>query len=154
MKLQQPRRLSVSRTLSIVLALATIGVAGFVFEEKRQATKEAHDVAKLRRKIEAEKERISELNAEWALLDQPARLQAIVELHPDALKLEPLKTEQIGTIDDVPWKPAPPPETEAHAATAPVTKTVAEPAPAAAEAAIETPEDVMEETTSAPEVVE
>lgn len=105
---KQPRRLSLSRSLSILLALAAIGAAGIVFEEKRQASSEARDVAKLKRKIDAEREKISELKAEWSMLDQPARLQKIVELHPDALPLEMLKTEQIGTIDDVPWPPPPP----------------------------------------------
>jgi hypothetical protein len=78
---RKPRRLSLSRSLSILLALAAIGAAGVVFEEKRQASKEARDVAKLKRKIDAEREKISELNAEWSMLDQPARLQKIVELH-------------------------------------------------------------------------
>jgi hypothetical protein len=105
MTLKEPRRLSLSRTLSIVLALTAIGAAGVVFEEKRQASSEARDIAKLNRKIEAEKEKISELKAEWSLLDQPARLQSLVEHHADVLPLEVMKTEQIGTIDDVPWRP-------------------------------------------------
>jgi hypothetical protein len=127
---RKPRRLSLSRTLSIVLALAAIGAAGVVFEEKRQASKEARDVAKLKRKIDAEREKISELKAEWSMLDQPARLQKIVELHPDVLTLEVMKTEQIGTIDDVPWPPPPEPK-EGEPAAAPA----ATPAPLTANAA-------------------
>lgn len=134
---RKPRRLSFSRTLSIVLALAAIGSAGVVFEEKRQASKEARDVAKLKRKIDAERERISELNAEWSMLDQPARLQQIVELHPDAFTLDVMKTEQIGTIDDVPWPPPPEPKkgeneaAPAAASHAPVAaNAAAQPAPA------------------------
>jgi hypothetical protein len=105
MSMKEPRRISLSRSLSIVLALTAIGAAGVVFEEKRQASSEARDIAKLNRKIEAEKEKISELKAEWSLLDQPARLQSLVEHHAAVLPLEVMKTEQIGTIDDVPWRP-------------------------------------------------
>lgn len=105
MTTREPRRISVSRLLSIVLALTAIGAAGIVFEEKRQASAEAREVAKLKRKVEAEKEKISELKAEWSLLDQPARLQSIVEHHGEVLVLDVMKTEQIGTIDDVPWPP-------------------------------------------------
>lgn len=135
---RKPRRLSLSRTLSIVLALAAIGAAGVVFEEKRQASKEARDVAKLKRKIDAEREKISELKAEWSMLDQPARLQKIVELHPDVLPLEVMKTEQIGTIDDVPWPPPPEPKEGEHEAApaaaphAPVAASTAAPPPATA----------------------
>jgi hypothetical protein len=133
---RKPRRLSFSRTLSIVLALAAIGAAGVVFEEKRQASKEARDVAKLKRKIDAEREKISELKAEWSMLDQPARLQKIVELHPDVLTLDVMKTEQIGTIDDVPWPPPPEPKKgegeAAPAAAHPSMATNAAAAPAAA----------------------
>ena len=177
---KKPRRLSLSRTLSILLALAAIGAAGVVFEEKRQASKEARDVAKLKRKIDAEGERISELKAEWSMLDQPARLQKIVELHPDVLTLEVMKTEQIGTIDDVPWPPPPPapkegahdeakpvaavpaphtPATAPHQAPAPASQPASAPAPAAApmplgEAAAESPADEIEETTFSPEVAQ
>ncbi len=178
---KKPRRLSLSRSLSILLALAAIGAAGVVFEEKRQASKEARDVAKLKRKIDAEREKISELNAEWSMLDQPARLQKIVELHPDVLKLDVMKTEQIGTIDDVPWPPPPPAPKEGEhdaeaasstpVATAPATAAPAiasQPsAPAAAPAAalnapmplgdtavpaVEPVGDEVDETTFSPEV--
>jgi hypothetical protein len=181
---KKPRRLSLSRTLSILLALAAIGAAGVVFEEKRQASKEARDIAKLKRKIDAEGEKISELKAEWSMLDQPARLQKIVELHPDVLTLDVMKTEQIGTIDDVPWPPPPPaPKEGAHdaatppavplaaattphpaadqappPASEPATAPAHAPAPmplgAAAEAPAETPADEIEETTFSPEVAQ
>lgn len=131
MSMKEPRRISLSRSLSIVLALTAIGAAGVVFEEKRQASSEARDIAKLNRKIEAEKEKISELKAEWSLLDQPARLQSLVEHHAGVLPLEVMKTEQIGTIDDVPWRPVE--ETKGDAeppqAAKPASSTAAVPAP-------------------------
>ncbi len=180
---RKPRRLSLSRSLSILLALAAIGAAGVVFEEKRQASKEARDVTKLKRKIDAEREKISELNAEWSMLDQPARLQKIVELHPDVLKLDVMKTEQIGTIDDVPWPPPPPAPKEGEhgaeaapsapvasatpSAVAPPPVSVAAPAVAApapmplgdaAETSADMPSDVpadeVNETTFSPEVAQ
>lgn len=99
------RRISISRTLSAILAILTILAAGVVFEEKREAGRVSGEVARLKRGIEQEKERISELKAEWALLDQPARLQAIVEAHPEDFALAPILPTQIGRIGDLPWRP-------------------------------------------------
>jgi len=108
------RRISISRTLSAILAILTILAAGVVFEEKREAGRMSGEVARLKRGIELEKERISELKAEWALLDQPARLQAIVEAHPKDFALEPILPTQIGRIGDLPWRPVRPPEDAAE----------------------------------------
>jgi hypothetical protein len=97
------RRISISRSLSAVLLLMTIAAAAVVFDEKREASAISSEVARFRAKIEHEKERISELKAEWSLLDQPARLQSIVEHNPETFGLAPMRTEQIGRVDDLPW---------------------------------------------------
>ena len=54
-----------------------------------------------------EQEAISLLKAEWSVLTQPARLQDLVERHADVLKLAPMTAEHIGTLADIPAKPAP-----------------------------------------------
>ena len=99
------RQISISRTLSVVLALLTIIAAGIVFEEKREAGRIASEVSRLSTKITEQKERMSELKAEWSLLEQPARLQAIVERHADRFPLEPIRTDQIGAVADAPFRP-------------------------------------------------
>ena len=99
------RQISISRTLSVVLALLTIIAAGIVFEEKREAGRIASEVSRLSAKIAEQKERMSELKAEWSLLEQPARLQAIVERHADRFPLAPIRTDQIGAVTDAPFRP-------------------------------------------------
>lgn len=99
------RPLSFSRALSLVLALATIAAAAVVFDEKRDSARVAAEVSRLQAEIREERERISELKAEWSLLDQPARLQALVEAHPEVFPIGPMLPTQIAGIEDVPWRP-------------------------------------------------
>jgi hypothetical protein len=98
------RPLSFSRTLSLILALCTIAAAAVVFDEKRDSARLASEVSRLQGAIAEENERISELRAEWSLLDQPGRLQAMVEANPDQFHLGPMNPDQVAVIEDVPWK--------------------------------------------------
>jgi len=61
------------------------------------ATREALDrVAHLRTAIAREREALAVLRAEWAYLNRPDRLRALVILHNDALGLADLTPEQFG----------------------------------------------------------
>lgn len=85
--------------LSLFIALVT---AGTVFTSKKAAERDAKAIGELNRKIAAERQRISELLAEWSALDHPARLQRLVDLHNDVLELEPVRPEQIATVEALP----------------------------------------------------
>jgi hypothetical protein len=78
-----------------VTVIAATASAATVFMMKKEAERDARAIGELNRKIAAERQRISELLAEWSLLDHPARLQALVERHNDVLNLEPIRAEQI-----------------------------------------------------------
>jgi hypothetical protein len=72
------------------------------------ATQEAMDrVADLRQQIAAEREAIAVQNAEWAYLNRPDRLQALVERNKGSLGLAELTPEQFGTARDVAFPPQP-----------------------------------------------
>ncbi|MEM8662923.1 MAG: hypothetical protein AAGF49_02225 [Pseudomonadota bacterium] len=89
---------------SIVLSLAVltaVSSAATVFVMKKDAEHDARAIGQLNRKIAAEKQRISELKAEWSALDHPARLQVLVDRHAGVLRLEPIKAEQIARISEV-----------------------------------------------------
>lgn len=92
------------RAINVTLLCTAIGTAVYVFNGKKAAEREAEEVATLNEKIAAEKQRISELRAEWSMLDDPARLQALVERHGAVLKLTPIAAEQIGAIEDIPLR--------------------------------------------------
>lgn len=102
------RRFPYGRLLSVLLALATIVVAAFAFEEKRDSAHAASQLAKLKREIAREHEKIADLKAEWALLDQPSRLQGIAMRYGDVLHLQFLDPKQIGTLADIPERPPEP----------------------------------------------
>jgi len=86
--------------LAVALAAATTSAAT-VFLMKKAAERDARAIGELNRKIAAERQRISELQAEWSALDHPARLQALVERHNDVLQLAPIAAAQIASVAEV-----------------------------------------------------
>lgn len=93
----------------LLIALMLLG-AGVVYDLKYEAEKATAKVARINRKIETERDAIATLKAEWSLLNQPKRLQELAERHHTYLELDPLEPTQIGSIDDIPFKPAVPVE--------------------------------------------
>lgn len=93
------------RWINVLFVLAVIAGAAAVFRMKHDAERAAEHVAALQRQIDEERETISLLKAEWSLLNQPARLQRLVERYNAYLQLEPLAVEQIAAMEDLPAKP-------------------------------------------------
>ncbi|XWN33101.1 MAG: hypothetical protein ROR55_08525 [Devosia sp.] len=90
------------RTFVVLAALCVAtGSAATVFMMKKDAERDARAIGELNRKISAEQQRISELQAEWSALDHPARLQRLVERHKAYLRLEPIRAEQISRVAEV-----------------------------------------------------
>lgn len=88
-------------TLTAVAVFAALISAASTFLAKRAAEEDARAIARLQRSIAAERQRISELRAEWSALDNPARLTHLHSLHGEALDLRPISAEQIVTVADV-----------------------------------------------------
>lgn len=93
------------RILNVLFVLAVIAGAGVVFGMKREAELAADRTVALQQQIDEERETISLLKAEWSLLNQPSRLQRLVERYNTYLRLEPLAVEQIAALEDLPAKP-------------------------------------------------
>lgn len=90
------------RTAVLAVTLtAAVTSAGTVFVMKKDAERDAHAISELYRNISEERQRISELQAEWSALDHPARLQALVDRHNDVLRLAPIKAEQIASVSEI-----------------------------------------------------
>ncbi|MEM0908372.1 MAG: hypothetical protein AAGJ94_13465 [Pseudomonadota bacterium] len=85
----------------LIGVFAATSSAATVFVMKKAAERDARAIGELNRKISAEKQRISELEAEWSALDHPARLQVLVDRHNDVLGLEPIRAEQITPVSVV-----------------------------------------------------
>jgi hypothetical protein len=93
------------RIVNVFLVLLMIAGAGVTYEMKDRASVAA--------------------KAEWSVLSQPARLQAVISRYQDHFKLAPFSASQVATLDEIPLKPAEPPVA--------LPKAVADAGPAAAE---------------------
>jgi cell division protein FtsL len=90
--------------LSVVAALVAAAVN--VYSIKYESAVRAEQVAKLAAEIKHERETIAALRAEWALLDNPARIEALARRH---LALKMLDPAQIEHLDHLPERPPMPP---------------------------------------------
>jgi hypothetical protein len=83
------------------------------------ATQEAlNRVADLEAEIAREREAIAILDAEWAYLNRPDRLRAVVDANAALLGLLPLDPAQYGEVAMIPFPPEPEPEPEQVLSTA------------------------------------
>lgn len=96
------------RTLNLVLLvtmmLALVGV--YALKSKVEVT--AEQKARLERQIGQQKAQLSMLEADWAVLQQPAHLAPIIARHNDALNLAQIKPEQYESFAQLPMRPLAP----------------------------------------------
>ena len=82
-----------------VLAIAlVVGVAFWAYQVNYRTKAALERVDDLQREIAAEREAIGVLRVEWAWLNRPERLEALVELHLATLGLIPLHPEHFGEL--------------------------------------------------------
>ena len=96
------------RIFNLILLGVMIVAAAMTYDLKYNAESAANRVARLQSDIAKERAKIQALRAEWSMLDQPARLQALVEAHADHFQLAPFSPDQIATVADIPMRPVPP----------------------------------------------
>ncbi len=87
------------RLLNICVIVALVLAAADVYKIKFEATRQAQRVAKLRMEIRREHDAVAALRAEWAKLDNPARIQHLTRRH---LALKPVEARQIDRLDNLP----------------------------------------------------
>lgn len=92
------------RLLHLIVVASLVAAAIHVYKIKFESTVQAERVAKLGAEIRRERDRIAALRAEWAQLDNPARIQALAQRH---LALKPIDPSQIEPLDHLPERPAP-----------------------------------------------
>lgn len=102
------------RLLHLTVVAALIMAAAYVYKIKFDSTTRAAEVGRLAAAIKRERDATAALKAEWAQLENPIRIQGLVERH---LKLRMLDPAQIDRLDHLPERPAPPaPQGDAIAA--------------------------------------
>lgn len=90
------------RLLHLLVIAALVAAASYVYHIKFDSTLRAERVAKLRSEIRRERESIAALRAEWAKLENPARLQGLAVRH---LPLRPMDPAQYDALDKLPERP-------------------------------------------------
>lgn len=93
------------RIINIILAItASVFLVG-VYAQKSVAEGTAEQVRALNRAIEEKRERISILEADWAYLNQPAHIQALVNQHSEVLGMHSARATQYARFEDLPLRP-------------------------------------------------
>lgn len=96
------------RSLTYPLSVAAVVALGFwAYREGYETRAVEREVHRLERAIRDRERDIEMLRAEWAYLNRPDRLAALVELNWDALRLMPLTAEHFGHAGEVPEPPPP-----------------------------------------------
>src|SRR5690606_29377579 len=78
----------VLRTFDIIMIAAMLVAATVTYTIKYDAEKQIAVIAKLKRQIDSEKDTITLLRADWALMNQPGRLQSLVGVYEKELNLQ------------------------------------------------------------------
>ncbi|GEO12791.1 cell division protein FtsL [Microvirga aerophila] len=90
------------RLLHIIAITALFASAIYAYSVKYETLYYVEQVAKLKSKVQRERDIIAVLQAEWQYLDRPDRLQDAVGQHLD---LQPLKIQQLARLSDLPNRP-------------------------------------------------
>ncbi|MEO4042524.1 hypothetical protein AAFN47_13050 [Hoeflea sp. CAU 1731] len=90
------------RTTDFIFIGGMAAVAVFTFQTKFEAEKELEKVERLKAEIQLEENTIDLLEADWSLLNQPSRIQDLVEIYHDQLGLEITEANQIVRPQELP----------------------------------------------------
>lgn len=96
------------RAINFFLLCTSFIALILVYGQKYRTEHVQSQVIELQLEISEKEQALNRLEADWAYLNQPSRLQAIVERHAETLQLAPIKVEQYSTIENLPMRPAKP----------------------------------------------
>ena len=94
------------KTINVILVGLMLGGAGVVYLMKYDSERAAGRIAKLQHGIIEKRQEIATLKAEWSVLNQPRRIQELVEKYRSYLELDALDPNQVASIDEIPFRPA------------------------------------------------
>lgn len=94
------------RTFDIILIAMMIAAAAVTYTIKHGAEKQLADIRRLEQRINAEKDTLVLLRADWSLLTQPSRLQKLVDIYQGELNLSPVEARQFVSAQELPARPA------------------------------------------------
>jgi len=98
------------RTRDVVMIAVMLSAAAFTYETKHDAEASRDRIYSLESQIQAEKDALDVLKADWSLLTQPGRLQQLAKTYEEELGLRLIEPQQIITMQrlrEIPFRPAP-----------------------------------------------
>ncbi len=90
------------RILHLLVVVALVLAAAYVYRVKYESTAHVAQIAKMRAEVQRERDAVAALRAEWSKLDNPERIQALANRH---LPLKPLELHQLDPLDRLPERP-------------------------------------------------
>jgi hypothetical protein len=88
-----------------LLTLTIIAIAAWAYNVNYNTKNALQRVSTLRAEIAEEREILRVLRVEWAYLNAPDRLAALVAKHNEALRLIPMTPEHFGMVAAIPYPP-------------------------------------------------
>jgi hypothetical protein len=92
------------RILNLIVIVALVLAAAYVYRIKFDSTVQAERLAKIRSEVRRERDSIAALRAEWGELDNPARIEALTKRY---LQIKPVAPTQFDSLDRLPDHPPP-----------------------------------------------
>ena len=89
------------RFIHLIAISLLIGSAAYAYSTKYETLYYAETLAKLKAKVQRERENVAIAKAEWAMVTRPDRLQKMVDKHLD---LQPMSIAQMARLSDIPNK--------------------------------------------------
>jgi len=90
--------------LSTWLWLAVVGAVGYgMFQVKYEVMQVEDELGRVNRAIDTDRDQLRVLNAEWAFVNQPARLDQLRQRF--LTNLRPITRLELGSLDQVPFRP-------------------------------------------------
>ncbi|WP_454849911.1 cell division protein FtsL [Rhizobium binxianense] len=90
------------RTFDLVLIGVMTAAAAVTYTIKHRAELKLEEVRRLEAEIKLEKDTIDLLKADWALQSQPNRLERLVNVYNDELKLQPTDSTALAHARELP----------------------------------------------------
>lgn len=90
------------RIVHLFVICALVFAAAYVYRIKMESTVRTENVLKLRADIREQRDAIAALHAEWAKLQNPARLQGLAQRH---LATRPIEAIQYDQLKNLPERP-------------------------------------------------
>lgn len=84
------------RFINICLVLGLVALAYVIYEVKYEARGLDEEIAVLKKNIDAERDSVAVLRAEWSLLNRPERIERLAQKY---LKLQAARPDQLAALD-------------------------------------------------------